>query len=173
MRYGTLDQNGNPVYFTGTIYVDGKPVANPSREMMLARGQKPFIPASPPKAPDGYRYVVSGWRDGGKSIVRTWTLVSTAAPKARRRWSRLSIKGALADARMLPAAKAFLSEFEVKPDYMAWEALTDCDYIEEGYGGPEKWNAILDGAAQALGKTRAEIDAFIDRIPTEPVSGVR
>ena len=68
---------------------------------------------------------------------------------------------------MLPAAKAFLSAFEVKPDYTAWEALTDCDYIEEGYGGQEKWNLLLDGAAQALGKTRAEIDAFLAQILQE------
>lgn len=86
---------------------------------------------------------------------------------APRRWSRLSIKGALADAHMLPAAKEFLSAFEVKPDYSAWEALTDCDYIEEFYGGDERWNALLNGAAQALGKTRAEIDAFLDAIPQE------
>lgn len=167
MRYGTLDEHGRPIYFTGTIYVDGNPVANPSREMVLARGQKPFIQSSPPKAPDGYRYAVSGWRDSGTSIVRTWTLVSTAKPKARRRWSRLSIKGALSDAHILPEAKAFLSTFEVKPDYTAWEALTDCDYVEEGYGGQKKWNSVLDGAAQALGKTRAEIDAFLANVPTE------
>ena len=167
MRYGTLDEHGRPVYFTGTVYVDGKPVANPSREMMLARGQKPFIETPQPAAPDGYHYVSDGWKDGQKVIVRKWRLVSSAKPNARRRWSRLSIKGALADAHMLPAAKAFLSAFEVKPDYTAWEALTDCDYIEEGYGGQEKWNAVLDGAAQALGKTRPEIDAFLDSIPAE------
>lgn len=167
MRYGILDEHGRPVYFTGTIYVDGKPVANPSREMMLERGQKPFIETPKPAAPDGYRYVSDGWKAGQKVIVRKWRLVSSTKPQARRRWSRLSIKGALADAHMLPAAKAFLSAFEVKPDYTAWEALTDCDYIEEGYGGPEKWNAVLDGAAQALGKTRPEIDAFLDSLPTE------
>lgn len=87
--------------------------------------------------------------------------------KIPRRWSRLSIKGALADAHMLPVAKSFLSAFEVKPDYTAWEALTDCDYIEEGYGGPEKWNAVLDGMAQAFYKTRPEVDAFLDSLPTE------
>jgi hypothetical protein len=35
--------------------------------------------------------------------------------------------------------------------------------------GAEAWNALLDGAAKALGKTRAEIDAFLDAIPTEGV----
>lgn len=51
--------------------------------------------------------------------------------------------------------------------YTAREALTDCDYIEEGFGGAEAWSALLDGAADALGKTRSEIDAFLGAIPTE------
>jgi hypothetical protein len=68
---------------------------------------------------------------------------------------------------MLDAARQFLSATEIATGYTAWEALTDCDYIEEGFGGAEKWNALLDGAAVALGKTREEIDAFLDAIPTE------
>lgn len=84
-----------------------------------------------------------------------------------RRWTRLAIKTALAQAGMLAAARTFLSSAEVATGYTAWEALTDCDYIEEGYGGAEAWAALLDGAADALGKTRAEIDAFLDAIPTE------
>jgi hypothetical protein len=56
---------------------------------------------------------------------------------------------------------------EIATGYTAWEALTDCDYIEEGYPDATRWAALLDGAAQALGKTRAEIDAFLDAIPAE------
>lgn len=88
-------------------------------------------------------------------------------PAPPRRWSRLSIKTALAQAEMLAAARAYLSAVEIATRYTAWEALTDCDYIEEGYPTAERWSAILDGAAAALGKTRAEIDAFLDMIPTE------
>lgn len=121
---------------------------------------------SPPAVPEGKITVQDGWELIDNYWYRKWR-IEDAPPPAPRRWSRLSIKGALADAHMLPATKAFLSAFEVKPDYTAWEALTDCDYIEDGYGGQEKWNAVLDGAAQALGKTRAEIDAFLDQIPTE------
>ena len=84
-----------------------------------------------------------------------------------RRWSRLSIKTALAQAGMLAAARAYLAGVEVAPGYTAAEALTDCDYIEEGYPTAERWGAILDGAAQALGRTRADIDAFLDSIPVE------
>lgn len=61
MRYGTLDTQGRPVYFTGAILIDGKPVINPTREMYLAYGQKPFINAKPPIAKNGTHYVQSGW----------------------------------------------------------------------------------------------------------------
>jgi hypothetical protein len=96
----------------------------------------------------------------------TWEIVADPPPPPRR-WSRFAIKGAIADAHLLPQVKAFLSAFELKPDYSALEAFTDVDYIEEFYGGKEVWNALLDGAADALGKTRDEINAFIDSIPTE------
>ena len=95
-----------------------------------------------------------------------YTLVDNP-PAPPRRWSRLSIKTALAQAEMLDAARSYLTANEIATGYTAWEALTDCDYIEEGYGGVEKWNALLDGAAVALSKTREEIDAFLANIPTE------
>jgi hypothetical protein len=101
-----------------------------------------------------------------RCIRRVWEVVANPPPPPRR-WTRFAIKGALADARLLPAVKAFLGAYELKPDYTALEAFTDVDYIEEFYGGEETWNALLDGAAVALGKTRAEIDAFLANIPTE------
>ena len=90
-----------------------------------------------------------------------------APPPPPRKWSRLSIKTALATAGMLSQALGYLATVEIAPGYSAAEALTDCDYIEEGYPTAERWSALLDGAATALGKTRAEIDAFLDQIPTE------
>lgn len=84
-----------------------------------------------------------------------------------RRWSRLAIKTALAQAGMLSQALAYLAIVEIAPGYSAEAALTDCDYVEEGFPNAERWNALLDGAATALGKTRAEIDAFLDNIPQE------
>jgi len=86
---------------------------------------------------------------------------------APRRWSRLSIKTALARAGMLSQALAYLAQVEIATGYSAAEALTDCDYIEEGFGGEQAWSALLDGAADALGKTREEIDAFLAQIPQE------
>lgn len=168
VRYGTLDSSGRPVYAGTTLVVDGVPYANATREMWLAQGKKPFIEATraPKSSREGFHFERDGWTEQAKAIVPKWKLVADEAPPPRR-WSRLSLKTALAAAGTLAAARQFLSGVEVADGYTAWEALTDCDYIEEGYGGPEKWNALLDGAAQALGKTRAEIDAFLDSIPPE------
>ena len=110
--------------------------------------------------------IVHKWQVRNGAIRINWGLVPNPPPPPRR-WTRLSIKTALAQAQMLDAARAYLVTKEIATGYTAWEALTDCDYIEEGFGGTEAWNALLDGAAVALGKTRAEIDAFLANIPTE------
>jgi hypothetical protein len=68
---------------------------------------------------------------------------------------------------MLDAMDAFLAQTTIIGKLTAARAFSRCDYIEEFYPDAEKWSALLDGAAQALGKTRSEIDAFLDAIPTE------
>jgi hypothetical protein len=139
----------------------------PSAEDKALMGYLPLSPDAPIDPPEGKHYErtdkVERYGDGYKWV---YVLVPDPPPPPRR-WTRLSIKTALAQAGMLDDAKAFLSSIEVATGYTAWEALTDCDYIEEGYGGAEAWDAILDGAATALGKTRDEIDSFLDSIPTE------
>lgn len=147
---------------------------NPTASDYAQMGYLPVVetpPADP--APDGYHYEPRGWEvhraydiADEDCIRRVWEIVADPPPPPRR-WTRLSVKCALADAHLLPAAQSYLTELLVKPDYPAWAALSDCDYIEEGFGGDEAWNALLDGAAQALGKTREEIDAFLAAIPTE------
>ena len=92
---------------------------------------------------------------------------SESGAEVPRRWTRLSIKTALAQAGMLAFFFNDTATTEIYTGYTAWEALTDCDYIEEGYPTTAQWGAILDGAADALGKTREEIDAFLATIPTE------
>ena len=110
--------------------------------------------------------VEDGWEVRDGAWVRMYTY-EDAPPAPPRRWTRLSLKTALAQAGMLAAARALLSATEIADGYTAWEALTDCDYIEEGYPEPARWSAMLDGLADALGKSRAEIDAFLDAVPTE------
>ena len=173
MNYGTVIENQlHPA--PRAFMLHGAMVTNPKAEHFAAlnegrakQGLPPYLPVVDecPTTDAAHYAVATGWTRDGDTWRRVYEVRELPPPP--RRWTRLAIKGALADAHMLPAAKAFLSAFEIKPDYTAWEALTDCDYIEEGYGGPEKWNAVLDGAAQALGKTRAEIDAFLMNIPTE------
>ena len=140
----------------------------PTTEDKTAMGYLPLSPDYPVDPPDGKHWkrtdkIEPNGDDGYKWV---YVLVDNPPPPPRR-WTRLSIKTALATAGMLDAEKAFLGATEIATGYTALEALTDCDYIEEGYPNAEAWNALLDGAAVALGKTRAEIDAFLDTIPTE------
>ena len=65
---------------------------------------------------------------------------------------------------MLDAVDAYLAQVTVVGTLTAARAFSRCDYIEEGYPDATRWAALLDGAANALGKTRGEIDAFLDAI---------
>ena len=172
-NFGKLNE-GAIEYAPDTLTIEGRKVYNPKAVHYRIAGYLPVDASAPSEpAPEGYHYEPRGWEifDDDRSPVarhirRVWELVANPPPPPRR-WTRLSIKTALAKAGMLDAARQFLSSTEIATGYTAWEALTDCDYIEEGFGGAERWNALLDGAAQALGKTREEIDAFLDAIPTE------
>lgn len=139
---------------------------NPSAAQWAAIGAYPRADDPAPTPPEGKVAMLDDYevRDGAWHAL--WRF-EDAPPPPPRRWTRLAIKTALAQAGMLAAARQFLSATEIAQGYTAWEALTDCDYIEEGYGGAEAWSALLDGAAQALGKTREEIDAFLAQIPQE------
>ena len=156
-----------PEFAPDVLEINGRKVYNPKAVHCKIAGYLPLSPDWPVDPPEGKHYErtdkIERDGDGYKWV---YALVDNPPPPPRR-WTRLSIKTALAKAGMLDAARQFLSSTEIATGYTAWEALTDCDYIEEGFGGAEKWNALLDGAAQALGKTRAEIDAFLDAIPTE------
>ena len=172
-NFGRLT-DGELTYAPSSLVIDGHTILNPTAESYAAAGYLPVDTSEPSEpAPEGYHYEPRGWETSdddrspvARHIRRVWEIVANPPPPPRR-WSRFAIKGALADAHLLPAAKAFLGAYELKPDYTALEAFTDVDYIEEFYGGEEMWNALLDGAAQALGKPREEIDAFLDAIPTE------
>lgn len=153
--------------FAGAVITlpDRRRVANPTEAHLRAAGYKPYID-EPPQTDAEHYAAPTGYEDRDGAIRRTYEVRELPSPPPRR-WTRLSIKTALAQAGMLAAARTYLSATEIATGYSAWEALTDCDYIEEGYPDAAKWAAILDGAANALGKTREEIDAFLDTIPTE------
>lgn len=148
-----------------TSEVKMHPTANDYRQMgyLPVLNMPPTDPAS-----EGYHWGARGWEARDGAIRRIWEAVVNPPPPPRR-WSRLSLKTAFARAGLLQQVLAFLATVEIAQGYTAAEALTDCDYIEEGYGGEEAWGDLLDGAAVALEKPRAEIDAFLDAIPTEGV----
>ena len=154
-------------YAPRSLVIDGREIWNPRAETYAAAGYLPVVTAEPSEPPrEGYHYAPDGWEERDGAVRRVWREEANPPPPPRR-WTRLSIKTALAKAQMLDAARQFLGATEIATGYTAWEALTDCDYIEEGYPDAEKWSALLNGAAVALGKTREEIDAFLDAIPTE------
>ena len=164
MRYAKL-VNGTPRYAGYAIPTATGFIVRPTESQLRANGWL-LVVDTPPQTDAAHYAVPTGWAEQGGEIVRQYE-VREVPPPPPRRWTRLSIKGALADAHLLPAARAFLATYEIKPDYPAIEAFSDCDYIEEFYGGAEAWSALLEGAAAALGKTREEIDAFLDNIPQE------
>ena len=173
-NYGTvIDNILHPA--PRAFMLNGAMVTNPKAEHFAAlnaerakQGLPPYLPVvdEPPPTDAAHYAVATGWTRDGETWRRVYD-VRELPPPPPRRWTRLAIKTALAQAGMLAAARQFLSATEIAQGYTAWEALTDCDYIEEGFGGAEAWAALLDGAAQALGKTRAEIDAFLAQIPQE------
>ena len=163
-NYGTLiDNQLHPA--PRAVRIGASVVCNPTDAQYEQAGYKRVVD-TPPQTDAAHYAVATGWAEQGGEIVRQYE-VRAYPPPPPRRWTRLAIKTALAQAGMLAAARQFLSETEIATGYSAWEALTDCDYIEEGYPDATRWAALLDGAAAALGKTRAEIDAFLDAIPAE------
>lgn len=164
-----IGADGLPVYAPAYIMVGGRLKLHPTAADYAAHTPPCYLVlanSAPSDAPSGYHYEFRAYEFAEGAFRRTYALVADPPPPPRR-WSRLSIKTALAQAGMLAAARAYLSAEEIATGYTAWEALTDCDYIEEGYPDAERWNALLEGAAQALGKSREEIDAFLSTIPTE------
>ena len=162
-----LKADGTPDYAPAAFNFQGRDYLHPTAADYAAAGYLPVVSAPPADpAPEGYHYEPRGWEVSDGAVRRVYATVIDSPPPPRR-WSRLSLKTALAEASMLAAAQAYLSAVEVAPGYTAWAALTDCDYVEEGYPDATRWDAILDGAAKALGRTRAQIDAFLDAIPSE------
>ena len=157
-----------PEFAPDVLEINGRKVYNPKAVHCKIAGYLPLSPDWPVDPPEGKHFERTDKIEpnGGDGYKWVYTLVDNPPPPPRR-WTRLSIKTALAQAGILPPVYGFLQTVEIANGYMAWEALSDCDYVEEGYPDAEKWNALLDGAAVALGKTRAEIDAFLDAIPTE------
>lgn len=179
MNYGTVENNVmHPL--PNAVRIGNTMVCNPQSADdlvgLIARlnvererqGLPPYLPIvdTPPQTDDAHYSVPTGWTRDGDTWRRVYE-VRPYPPPPPRRWTRLAIKTALAQAGMISQALAYLAQVEIATGYSAAEALQDCDYIEEGYPDATRWAALLDGAAQAIGKTREEIDMFLDGIPQE------
>lgn len=156
-----------PEFAPDVLEINGRKVYNPKAVHCKIAGYLPLVDSVMPTPPEGKH-----WERNGKiyshesGYAWDYELVDNPPPPPRR-WTRLDILTALGESDMFDAAFAYLNSTEVKPHITAWLGLNTANYIEEGYPDVEKWNALLDGAAVALGKTREEIDAFLDAIPTE------
>ena len=159
--------DGELTYAPRSLVIDGREIWNPRAETYARAGYLPVVEASPSVPPrEGYHWAPDGWEEREGAIRHVWREEANPPPPPRR-WTRLDILTALGESDMFDAAFAYLNRIEVKPHITAWLGLNTANYIEEGYPNAEKWNALLDGAAVALGKTREEIDAFLANIPTE------
>lgn len=156
-----------PEFAPDVLEINGRKVYFPKAVHCRIAGYLPLSPNYPVDPPEGKHWKrtdkIERDGDGYKWV---YTLVDNPPPPPRR-WTRLDILTALGESDMFDAAFAYLNRVEVKPHITAWLGLNTANYIEEGYPDAEKWSALLDGAAVALGKTREEIDAFLAAIPTE------
>ena len=165
-NFGKLNE-GEIEYGPDTLTIEGRTVYNPKAVHYRIAGYLPVVDAAPSDPPrEGYHWAPDGWEERDGAIRRVWREEANPPPPPRR-WTRLDILTALGESDMFDAAVAYLNSIEVKPHITAWLGLNTANYIEEGFGGNDAWNALLDGAAVALGKTREEIDAFLANIPTE------
>lgn len=165
-NFGKL--NGGAIeYAPDTLTIEGRKVYNPRAVHYRIAGYLPVDTSAPSNPPsEGYHWTPDGWEECYGAIRRVWREEANPPPPPRR-WTRLDILTALGESDMFDAAVAYLNSIEVKPHITAWLGLNTANYIEEDYPDAEKWSALLDGAAVALGKSREEIDAFLDAIPTE------
>ena len=156
-----------PEFAPDVLEINGRKVYNPKAVHCKIAGYLPLEDSVMPTPPEGKH-----WERNGKiyshesGYAWDYKLVDNPPPPPRR-WTRLDILTALGESDFFDAAFAYLNSIEVKPHITAWLGLNTANYIEEFYPDAKKWNALLDGAANALGKTREEIDAFLDAIPTE------
>ena len=157
-----------PEFAPDVLEINGRKVYNPKAVHCKIAGYLPLSPYYPVDPPEGKHYERTDKIEpnGGDSYKWVYVLVPNPPPPPRR-WTKLAIETALAQANMLDAMDAFLAQTTIVGKLTAARAFSRCDYIEEGYPNAESWSALLDGAAVALGKTRAEIDAFLANIPTE------
>ena len=122
-NYCKPDAEMKPVYAPAVFRYNGKDYWHPTAADYLAAGFLPVVtdPPSDP-APEGYHYEPRGWEVAEGKVRRVYAEVQDPPPPPRR-WTRLALKTALAQAGLLSQALAYLAQVEVADGYSAAAAL--------------------------------------------------
>ena len=109
--------------------IDGAFVCGTLPEPYLnSQGWYRLVETPMPTARDGYHY-----------ILKNWIEVENPPPPPRT-FSKIKLKGAIAEAGLLDEFKAMLETVEVKPGYTAAEAFADAVTLDENH--PDFKNAV-------------------------------
>lgn len=73
-RYAKLKESGQIEYAPNPIEIDGKKVANPKPERLIALGYKKIITSTPSMPPEGY-YMTPSWEETESEIRQVWSPV--------------------------------------------------------------------------------------------------
>ena len=128
--YGTIIDNQLHPAPRGFL-LHGAMVTNPKAEHFAdlnvereKKGLPPYLPVvdTPPTTDAAHYAVPTGWSERGGEIVRQYEARAYPPPPPRR-WTRLAIKTALAQAGILSQALAYLAQVEIATGYSAAEAL--------------------------------------------------
>ena len=109
MNYGTLI-NGTLHPAPRAVRIGGAVMCNPTDAQYEAAGYKRVVD-TPPQTDAAHYAVPIGWAEHGGEIVRQYE-VREVPPPPPRRWTRLAIKTALAQAGILSQALAYLAQVE-------------------------------------------------------------
>ena len=163
-KFGRIISTGSVEHPDAHPTINGRVVLCPTREQYHGLGYLPIV-NNPPEPPEGYHATASRCVERDGEIVTEWQYEKDVP--VPRRWTRLKINLALANAGWREQVLQILAGVELAPGYTADKALGDCDYIEEWFPDAAKWESMLNAVAVALGVTRKQVNDFIDSIPTE------
>ena len=112
--------------------IDGRFVCGSlPRDYLATLGYYPLTETDAPAPADGCHVEPRYALDGGE-IVKGWVQVEDPPPPPRT-FSKIKLKGAIAEAGLLDEFKAMLEQVEVKPGYTAAEAFADAVTLDEDH----------------------------------------
>jgi len=101
------------------------------REYLATLGYYPLVETQAPD-PDEGCHIEPRYALVGGEVVQSWAQVENPPPPPRT-FSKIRLKGAIAEAGLLAEFKAMLERVEVKPGYTAAEAFADAVTLDEAH----------------------------------------